>query len=190
MGSIRQFARRPGLWLSLAVVVLATGATIIYVATQSPDQAQVSADVLPVVPTARQAATYVDCSKVNAVIYDPHNPCQTFLLLHSSHFRSAAAFLNAEGRQLRAAGWRHTTTPMPIDRDAFGGNATLNESWVAPQHRACAYVATGTAGVTAEARLLLPYDPYDVPHGVLTFYLKGKAANPSQTLWARLQPDC
>jgi hypothetical protein len=104
MDSVRQRARLPRRWLGLAAVALAAGATIIYLATRSTDQAQVSANVLPVVLTAREAATYGDCSKINAVTYDPHNPCQTFVLLQSSHFQSAAAFLTAETRQLRLAG--------------------------------------------------------------------------------------
>jgi hypothetical protein len=125
----------------------------------------------------------------DAVSYDPRNPCQTFVLLHSNRFNSAGAFLDAEARQLRTAGWRHPSTSLPVDYDnGFAGMATGSESWVGPGHRACAYVTIAKTGIAAEAKGLFPYDPYNQPHRVLDFYREAKAANASQTLWVRLQP--
>jgi hypothetical protein len=163
------------------------GAVSAYVVTRSSGQPQVSADVLPVVASAAQTAVYVDCSKIDAVAFDPHNPCQTFVLPHSDHFTSAAAFLDAEARQLRAVGWGHPRIAPPVDYDGGGEMANLGDSWFAPGHKACLYLATVQAGVAAEARVLFPYDPYNQPQGVLDFYRTAKSAKPSQTLWARLR---
>jgi hypothetical protein len=128
---------------------------------------------------AHEAAVYVDCSKINSVAYFPDNPCQTFLLLQSDHFTSAVEFLGAEMRQMSLSGWHHTA-PQPVDYDgAAGGTATLSQSWVSPDHRACAYVATDRIGVAAEARELFPYDPHNQPQGVLDFYRTGRSPPPA-----------
>lgn len=176
------------LGLALAVLIMVVGAVIAYLGTRSPDQARVSAGVLPVTAAAHRTVVYVDCSKIGAVTYDPQNPCQTFVLLQSDHFRSAGAFLDAEARQLRDAGWRHPSRPPPVDYDSGeGAMATLTESWVAPRRQGCAYVATAQTGIAAEAKGLFPYDPYNQPQGVLDFYRKAKAAKAGETLWARLR---
>ena len=64
---------------------------------------------------------------------------------------------------------------MLITSERFG-TATSSESWVAPDRQVLAYVATDDVGAAAEARGLLPFDPYDVPRGVLDFYRKATAA--------------
>jgi hypothetical protein len=148
----------------------------------------VDAGALPVVVTGHQATVYVDCSKVNGVAYFPDNPCETFVLLKSSHFGSAAAFWVAETRQLRLSGWRHSAPQLVDYNGAYGGMANLRDSWVAPSHRACAYVTTDRKGVAAEAKELFPYDPYDNPHGVYVFYRTAKRARSDETLWVRLRP--
>jgi hypothetical protein len=56
--------------------------------------------ILPAVAMAHQAAVYLDCSRINSVTYDTQNPCQTLLLIQSSHFTSAEGFLNAEAQPL------------------------------------------------------------------------------------------
>ena len=89
---------------------------------------------------------------------------------------------------MRLSGWHHSA-PQLIDYDgAQSGMATLAESWVAPAHKACAYVATDQTGVAAEAKALFPSDPYDIPHGVYAFHRRAKAAVRSETLWVRLRP--
>jgi hypothetical protein len=184
-GAIRSRRR---LWLLLAIAIVAGGAAVAYAVTRSSDQPEVSAEVLPVVSPAHETNVYVDCSKINSVAYFPDNPCQTFLLVQSDHFGSASELLTAESRQLSRSGWRHSSLQL-VDYDGVtGGMATLSQSWVSPDHRACAYVTTDRVGVAAEGRELFPYDQYNQPHGVLDFYRTAKAANPSQTLWVRLRP--
>jgi hypothetical protein len=183
MGAVRN---RPRLWLSLAVVVVVAGAAIAYLIISSPKQPEVNADVLPVVPTAREAAGYVDCSKINSVAYFADNPCQTFVLVTSDEFRSAMELLDAEVRHLGVVGWRHSDA-QPVDDDgATGGMATVSQSWVAPDRRACAYVTTDAMGVAEEARELFPYDPYNQPPGVLTFYRHARSVRARPVLWVRL----
>jgi hypothetical protein len=172
---------------ALLIVLLAVG-TAIYLLTRSSDQPQVGADVLPVIAKAQRAAAYTDCSRVNSVAYFPGNPCQTFVLIESTRFRSAAAFLAAETRQMIASGWHHSA-PQPVDYDgAYGNMASATQSWAARDHRACAYVASVRAGVSAETPEIFPRRSYDVPQGVYDFYRAAKAANPDETLWVRLRP--
>ena len=157
---------------------------------RAPDQARVSTGLLPVVTTAHETTSYVDCSKVGSVHYDDHQPCQTFVLLHSSHFGSVEIFLNAEQGQLRRAGWRHPRAPLLVDSDAGNHTASTGESWAAPNHKGCAFITTGAAGVSAEAKEILRggFDPYNTPQGVLDFYRTAESSRASQTLWARLEP--
>jgi hypothetical protein len=152
------------------------------------DQAQVSADMFPIVEGARESAVFVDCSKVNALAYFPHNPCDTFVLLRSDQFASQQVFLAAEASRLRAAGWRHPRIAPPIDYDVGDAAAPLDQSWFAPGHCVCAYVATAAAAVAAEGQGLLPFDPYDNPHGMLDFYETARAAQSGRALWVRLRP--
>jgi hypothetical protein len=178
--------RRWGSWL-LGLVLLVGGIAGFALARGS-SQPEVSVNALPTAATVRETAIYVDCSKVNSVAYFSDNPCQTFVLLTSRRFGSATRFLTAETRHMTRSGWRHSAAQL-VDYDgANSGMASRTESWVAPGHRACAYVATDQDGVAAEAKALSPYDPYDIPHGVYVFYRKAKAANPRQTLWVRLRP--
>jgi hypothetical protein len=186
---VRGWRARPlgPLAVSLVAVLLLAGA-VVYLVTRSSDPREVSPDVLPTVPTAQQAAVYVDCSKPNAVAYFSDNPCQTFVLLESKHFPSASEFLAAESHHMMVSGWRHSV-PQLVDYDGIAfGMASAEDSWVAPANQACAYVATGQTGVAAETNEIFPRDPYDVPQGVYDFYRKAKAANSSETLWVRLRP--
>jgi hypothetical protein len=178
------------LWTGrLAVPIALVGGAVAYFLTRPPGQPQVSADVLPVVAAAHRAAAYTDCSKVNSVACLSDNPCQTFVLLESNRFSSAEAFLAAETRSIIAAGWHHSA-PQPVDYDGgAGGMAMPSESWVAPVHQACAYIATAGIGVAAEAAQIFPRDPYDVPEGVYEFYRTAKDANLAKALWVRLYPE-
>jgi len=169
------------------LVLVAATAAFVYFATRSSSQPQVSAEVLPLVAKAHRAAAYVDCSQVNAVTFDAHNPCQTFVLLKSNHFRSASALLDAEAHQLNASGWHHSA-PQPVDYNQGHAMASPAESWVAADRDACAYVATDKVGAAAEAKGLFPYDPYNQPRDVLGFYRKATAAQRSPVLWVRLLP--
>jgi hypothetical protein len=180
--------RRRTLGLTTAAAIVVIAGIVGYLLTRPPGQARVNPNLLPTTSTAHRAATYLDCSKINAVTYDPHNPCQTFLLLETGRFRSPASFLEAEAGRLRAAGWRHATEPIPVDPDNGSGSGSLSESWVAPGHRACAYVTTVRRGLATEAQGLFPYDPYNQPRGVLDFYRKAKADDGAVALWVRLEP--
>jgi hypothetical protein len=148
----------------------------------------VGAGVLPIVADANQSAVYVDCSKVNSLAYFPQNPCQTFVLIRSQRFASSSSLLDAETARLRVAGWRHPTLPPPIDYDVGNATAPVVDSWLAPEHHACAYIATDHAAVTAEGKELIPFDRYDDPHEMLVFYETAKAAAPHEALWVRLRP--
>lgn len=175
------------LWLGAGLVVL-LGVTTAYLVTRPPAQAQVGGDALPTVATAHQAAVYVDCSTLNSITYDPHNPCQTFVLLQSRQFANAKELLRAEGRLLVDSGWRHSAR-QPVDYDSVGNAmASPSDSWAAGDRHVCAYVETAEAGVAAERRELFPYDPYNQPQGVLEFYRKARAAKQRATLWIRLRP--
>jgi hypothetical protein len=147
----------------------------------------VGASALPELAGSSHLAAFVDCSKISAAAYFADNPCQTFVLLNDKRFHSATAFLAAEARHLTDAGWRHSA-PQPTDYDQGEALASANESWVAPDGRACAYVTTVAAGIATEAKGLFPYDPYNQPDGVLAFYREAKAAKANQTLWVRLSP--
>jgi hypothetical protein len=186
---VRGVRRRPIGLLAAGAGILIIAAIAVVLASRSPGQARVSADLLPVLRSAHKIATYVDCSKVGAVAYDEHHPCQTFLLLESNQLRPSRALLSAEDVLLQSRGWRHPAAPVFVDMDV-GGHAAIGESWAAPGHQACAYVTTGAVGVRAEAGEIFPYDPYNTPHGVLAFYrtAKASAAAGQPTLWVRLQP--
>jgi hypothetical protein len=163
-------------WLRLVVIgcVVLAGAGVAFAATRGNDQPEVAADALPSPAGAHRANDFVDCSRINAVAYFADNPCQTFVLLKSNHFSSAGAFWAAETHKLTLSGWRHSA-PQLVDYDAANsGMASRGESWVAPSHRACAYVATDRNGVAAEKQSLFPADPYDIPHGVYVFYRKAR----------------
>jgi hypothetical protein len=109
------------------------------------------------------------------------------VLIRSGQSASSCALLAAEDARLRAAGWRHATVPPPIDYDVVGNaTAPLADSWFAPGHKACAYVATDHAAVTAEGKELIPFDSHDDPHGMLAFYDTAKAAASHEALWVRL----
>jgi hypothetical protein len=175
-------------WALLVVALIVIGgAAITFAVTRGSGQPEVDADVLPVLATGKKADVYVDCSKIDAVAYFEDNPCQTFVLLQSSHFRSATEFWSAETRQMKRSGW-HNSAPQVADFDGGGGLVSLSESWVSRDHRACAYVTTDRRGTAAEAKTLFPYDPYNQPQGVLDFYRAARAANPNQALWVRLRP--
>ncbi|MFZ0042096.1 MAG: hypothetical protein WAK93_12375 [Solirubrobacteraceae bacterium] len=180
--------RRRTLGLTTGAVIVVLAGFVGYLFTRAPGQARVNPNLLPTTSSAHRAAAYLDCSKVNAVAYDPHNPCQTFLLLETSRFGSPALFLEAEAGRLRAAGWRHAAEPIPADANNGSGSGSLSESWVAPEHRACAYVTTVRRGLATEAQGLFPYDPYNQPPGVLDFYRKARAVDGAVALRVRLEP--
>ena len=178
---------RRWLWFGFVITIGLTGVAVTYAVTRS-DQPEVDADVLPVVDTASQAASFVDCSKTNSLAYFSDNPCETFLLLRSNHFGSAAKLLAAETRRLAVASWGHSA-PQEVDYDGGAdGMAALGESWVSPDHHACAYVTTVGRGVAAERREIFPWDPYNWPHGVLDFYRHASAIKNQPALWVRLRP--
>jgi hypothetical protein len=172
--------------LFLIGLLAVTGSAAAFSATRRSGQPQVSADALPLMATAHVSTVYVDCSKVNAVAYFNDNPCETFLLLAGTRYRSASAFWNAETHRLRVAGWRHSAA-QAVDYDVGDGMATRNQSWVSRDGHACAYIATVTRGAGAEAPAIFPADPYDIPSGVYAFYRKARTANPTDTLWVRLR---
>ncbi|MGO9793372.1 MAG: hypothetical protein ACLP8S_28735 [Solirubrobacteraceae bacterium] len=175
--------------LAIAVVVVVAGLVVVAVLRSGrSNQREVSADELPVVAGAYGDAVFVDCSPINDIAYFANNPCETFVLVRSHHFGSASAFLGAEARRLLSAGWRHPSIAPPVDYNAGGATASLSNSWFSPQHRACAYVDTVRDGVAAEHTGLFPYDPYNQPAGVLSFYRTAKAAAPDRALWVRLRP--
>lgn len=151
-------------------------------------QPEVSADVLPLASTLRRAAIFIDCSKTNSFAYFPDNPCQTFVLLKSREFASAEGVLATEARHLKVSGWHHSAA-QPVDYDgAAGAMAALSQSWVAPDRRTCAYVATDAIGTAAEGHDLFPYDPHNQPYGVLAFYRRAQADRSELALWIRLRP--
>jgi hypothetical protein len=169
-------------------LILVAAAAAAVLLTRGRDQAQVSADALPMVATTHEADIYVDCSKINGVAYFPDNPCETFVLLESQHFGSAEEFWTAETRQLRVSGWHHSS-PQLVDYDGqAAGMASPSESWVAPTQRACAYVTTVQKGVAAEKREIFPRDPNDIPHGVYDLYQRASAARPNQTFGCDFAP--
>ena len=186
LGILRRVHRRA---LLLIALILATSAAGAFAATRGSRQRAVDVKALPVPAAVRASSVYRDCSKVDAVAYFQDNPCQTFVLLTSEHSRSALAFWNAETRYIRGVGWRHSAAQL-VDYDgADSGLATRGESWVSPDGRACAYIATLKTGVSAERKAVFPYDPYDIPRGVYTFYRTARAAKAAQTLWVRLRPS-
>jgi hypothetical protein len=180
--------RRTPYWLCVAAVVAAAVVVVIFFIGRGTDQAQVGAGALPVVSTAAETSSFIDCSTIGPVSYNAHQPCQTFVLLQSSRYGSAQAFLAAEERQLLTARWRHPAAPVLVDGDSGNYDAPIAESWAAPHHQACAFLTTAAAGVSAEAREILPYDQYNTPRGLLDFYRAAKTIAASNTLWARLQP--
>jgi hypothetical protein len=174
--------------LALLGAAVAAAAVLTYTLSRTSGQAQVSADSLPVVAGAHRVAAFTDCSKVNSLAYFEDNPCETFVLLRGGQFTTQAAFLAAEARQLVASGWQHPTIAPPIDYNVGGAMAAVENSWFAPKHAACGYVATDQAAVAAEASELIPFDRYDNPRGMLAFYRTAKAAQSENTLWVRLRP--
>jgi hypothetical protein len=186
MSSLARSKRRLAAGVTTAVVVMS--AAVAYFAARSSGQPQVSADVLPLVARVHRVATYVDCSQIDAVTYGPHNPCQTFVLLESHHFRSAAVLLGAEAHQLTVSGWHHSAA-QPVDYNQVEAMAIPSESWVAADGQACAYIATDEVGAAAEGKGLFPFDPNNQPRGVLDFYRNATAAEGTPTLWVRLEPN-
>lgn len=179
-------------WIGLTLVVVIAGGIIAYLETRPPGQLRVNAGVLPIVAGADRVATFVDCSKLDAITYIPENPCETFVLVADGRFPSAEGLLEAEARRLLSAGWRQTPAQL-VDYDAGSDareqTARRGESWMAPDHGGCAYVATAESGSTLEGRFLLPYDPYDGPRGLLDFYRRAKAMSTYPSLWIRLRPQ-
>ena len=172
----------------LVIASVAGGAAAVFAAMRGAGQPQVAARALPIVRSAHESDVYVDCSKINDVAYFADNPCETFVLLASEHFRSAERFWAAEVRRMDAAGWRHSA-PQVVDYDGEAGHlARLSESWVSPDHHACAYVATLPRGLAAEKREIFPRDPYDIPAGVYDFYRQAVKARANRALWVRLRP--
>lgn len=121
-------------------VVVAVAAAAVYFATRSPGQPQVSADALPLAADVHRVAAYVDCSHINALDFDPHTPCESFVLLEGNHFASAALLQNAETHELSGSGWRHSAS-QPVDYDDGGAMASPSERWILADRDVCAYVA-------------------------------------------------
>ena len=93
------------LWLSVAAGIAAVAAGVAYASSRGSEQPRVAARVLPLATGVFHTAVYLDCSKINSVAYDPHNPCQTFMLVKSNQSVSQLALLSAElWRYVRQAG--------------------------------------------------------------------------------------
>jgi len=175
-------------WTCVALVVAAAAAAFYFVTRPSDHQPQVSVDLLPIADGARRVDTFVDCSKVNSLAYFTHNPCETFVLVRGSASGSAKALLRSESATLRGDGWVHPTLrPMADYDDVSSAMAPLQDSWVAPGSKVCAYIATARSGVRAEGKQFLPFDHADDPAGLLTFYNAARAARSGDVLWVRLR---
>lgn len=175
------------IWLSALCVIV--GAVVVYLETRPPGQGRVSASVLPIPVAAGVHSTYADCSKVNAVTYDPREPCQTFALVRGTRFASVEALYSAQLARLRETGWRPAPDKLFVDNHTGLVAAPRAASWTAPHHQACAVVLTVSSGIAAERKALFPYDPYDIPRGLYDFYRQAVAENPAPTLWVGLIPD-
>jgi hypothetical protein len=179
--------RRTGrIVLAASALLVAVAALVIYLATRPPDQKSLQASVLPLAAQAKVGTSFMDCSKVNGLAYFDHWPCQTFVLVHSSHFGTAQALDSAEQARLGAAGWHYSARgPIPVDYDALGSaNVPSSASWTGPGNSACAVILTDTAGAALEAEAILrPYDPYNQPQGLIAFYRVARGADRAETLW-------
>jgi hypothetical protein len=169
-----------------SVVIVA--AALIYYLTRPPDQAQIDTAVLPVARTATTMRTFTDCSNVNSVTYDIHQPCQAFVLLRGTEPGSAPQLYRAEQGALRAAGWHRSAHPLRFDNDTGNDYAPLSAGWAAPGHQACAMLLNVKAGVAAERVAIFPYNPYDIPPGLYRFYRFAQSADRARTLWVQLIP--
>jgi hypothetical protein len=173
--------------LGLVAAAVVAGAAVAYAVTRS-GQPEVGAGALPTIRTVTRAASFVDCSKTNSLAYFSDNPCETFVLLRSNRFSSAAELLAAETRRLSSAGWRHSA-PQEVDYDGGAdGLAARDESWVSPDRQACAYITTVRRGVAAEKREIFPWDPYNWPRGIRDFFRRADAIKSRPALWVRLRP--
>ena len=140
-------------WGGLALAVAAAVVAFSFVTRSSDHQPRVSADLLPIAGGARSVDRFVDCSKVNSLAYFAHNPCETFVLVRGLDSGSATVLLRSEAATLRDDGWVHPALRPEADYDdVSSGTAPLQDSWVAPGSKACAYVATAKAGVRAEGK--------------------------------------
>jgi hypothetical protein len=178
--------------LAAGALLVVVTAVVIYLATRPPDQKSLDASVFPLVAHATVGSSFMDCDKATAIGYLEHWPCETFVLVQSSHFGTAQAFDAAEQARLRAAGWHYSARgPIPVDYGAVGeANAPSAASWTDPGNSACAVVLTDTAGIALESKAILrPYDPYNQPHGLISFYRLAGLADRADTLWVRLIPD-
>lgn len=175
--------------VGLLVLFVSAGTVGLYVETRSPDQGQVSVSVLPLAAGARIIRAYTDCSKVNSVTYEPHEPCQTFALVSSSHFASLHALYRAERSRLRDTGWQSAPTGLLVDNHTGNDMTSRAASWTAPHHQACAVVLTDAQAIPAERKALFPYDPYDILRGLYRYYRQAASANLTRTLWVGLIPD-
>jgi hypothetical protein len=164
-------------WIVLASLVPVAAGALVFIENRAPGQREVDVGVLAITSAARIATSFVDCTKVNTVSYEAHQPCQDFVLLVDRRAGSLQAFYRSEEARLLGAGWRQTTRRLLLDNDTGTAPAPGGATWAAPRHRACADVITDAAGLAAERKAVFPYDPYDIPHGVYRFYREAKAAS-------------
>jgi hypothetical protein len=171
------------------VLIVIVGAVVAYLETRTPSQGRVSVSVLPLPGGARVESSYTDCSKVNSVTYDPHEPCQTFALDRDPRFASPQALYNAQLSRLHDVDWHVSPARLLVDNHTGLGYAPRSASWTAPRHQACAVVLTDLEGIAAERKALFPYDPYDIPGGLYRFYRRAQVADSTPTLWEAVIPD-
>jgi hypothetical protein len=172
--------------LALLVSAVAVG---LYLKSRPPGQGRVSVTVLPLPVGARVIHAYTDCSRINSVTYEPHEPCQTFALVSSAHFSTLRALYDAELSRLRNTGWRPAPSALLVDNHTGNDATSPAASWTEPHHQACAVVLTDSDAIAAERKAIFPYDPYDIPHGRYRFYRQATSENLTTTLWVGLIPD-
>ena len=173
-------------FLLLLVLLVPVGVIAIEEATHT-GQPQVPARTFPIPASAARTATFMDCSPVNAIRYDPQNPCETFVLVTGTRYRSSSDLLAVERSLLKRTGWRHPTAGTDVDGDsATSPMAGRSETWIRVKANACAYVATVRRGVAAEKLSIFPDG--DAPHGVYDFFNTARRDANRAALWIRLQP--
>ena len=183
----RQLGARPR-WSWLLLVVLLPAAALLIHGLTGHHQVRVPMSAFPVVNGAAVGSNFIACAPADSAAYNPHNPCQTFLLLQGEKFGSSAELLAVEARLLTREGWHHAPGVV-VDGDSPNLQmATRAETWRSRRAAACAYVTTVRRGVAAETKSIFPKDPHDIPQGVYDFLADAVRAQQLPAIWVRLQP--